>query len=44
MRPDDEILSVPAVDVAREIPPVVPLIERAEVEVVAVPATVVVER
>ncbi len=42
--PDDVILSVPAVDVASDIPPVVPSIVRADVDVVAVPATVVVDR
>ena len=34
----------PAVDVARDIAPVVPLIVNADVDVVAVPATVVVDR
>ena len=34
----------PAVDVARDSAPVVPLMVRADVDVVAVPASVVVER
>jgi hypothetical protein len=44
IRPAEVVFRVPTVDVAREIPPVVPLIDRADVEVVAVPATVVVVR
>ena len=44
MRPLAVVFIVPTVEVAREMPPVLPLMERTEVEVVAVPATVVVAR
>ena len=38
------VLRQPTVEVAMDIAPVVPLIVRADVDVVAVPATVVVDR
>jgi hypothetical protein len=43
-RPLEVDFKVPTVEVAMEIAPVVPLIERAEIEVVAVPARVVVAK
>ena len=44
MRPADDDLRKPAVDVAIDMAPVPPLIERSEVVVVAFPATVVVAK
>lgn len=44
IRPVELVLNIPAVLVARDIPPVVPLIVRAAVDVVAVPVSVVVDR
>ena len=43
-RPVADVLSIPAVDVAREIPPVVPFTVRNDDDVVELPATVVVPR
>ena len=43
-RPEEFVLRVPTVEVAILTAPVLPLIERAEVVVVAVPATVLVAR
>ena len=43
-RPVAEVLRHPTVDVAMDMAPVLPLIVKAEVEVVAVPCTVVVAK